>query len=229
MKADWRSIVGGGLVLIPVTIFGIFGNAAEMGAIMIAGTLAAAFLNIDKFEKFKAAGFEARLKKTTETADKALVTLENLEAVIEPILINTLSNITHESRLGGMTQNEKDLIRDKCVLVKSNLFSDNIEINKLILQYDNYSKWDAYSKITSHLYGLDNKNCNSNSPCIPIDCSTKAVCDELLEMKNYGNETFPNEKEIYDILEKHDAKIDNELKDIIAKYLHRVKHNKYPD
>lgn len=215
MEVDWRSVVGGGLILIPAVSFGIFGNAAEMGAVTIAGVLAATFLNIDRFEKFKAAGFEGKLKEAKETADKALVTLESLEAVIEPLLISTLANITHINRIGGMTQSEKDLIRDKCVLVKSSLFPNNTEISEFISQYDNYSKWDAYSEITNHLFG-ENGN------------STKAVYNELYEKQDRSSKIFPKEQDIINVFEKHDVQIDDKLKGIITNYLSKIEHNESP-
>lgn len=39
---------------------------AQMGLAIVAGAIAAAFINIDKFKSFKGAGFEAELQKVVE-------------------------------------------------------------------------------------------------------------------------------------------------------------------
>lgn len=51
------------VIIVPVLYFGIMGKTAEMGLMIVASSIAIAFFNIDKVQKFKGAGFEAEMKK----------------------------------------------------------------------------------------------------------------------------------------------------------------------
>ncbi len=50
------------------TAFGVFGMPIQMGLFIVACGLAIVFLNIDKFESFKGAGFEAKVVRGTEAS-----------------------------------------------------------------------------------------------------------------------------------------------------------------
>ncbi|MDD3049446.1 MAG: hypothetical protein PHQ89_05730 [Bacilli bacterium] len=45
------------VIIIPTVCFGIKGQPTEMGIMVVAGSIAAAFINIDKIQKVKGAGF----------------------------------------------------------------------------------------------------------------------------------------------------------------------------
>ena len=55
--ASYVVLLGGTLVL------GLMGLPVEMGLSIVAGSIALAFLNIDKISKFKGAGFEAEMRE----------------------------------------------------------------------------------------------------------------------------------------------------------------------
>lgn len=75
------------LVASPV-IFGIFGKVAEAGVSALGCSLALAFINLDKFKKFKGGGFEAELKDRVD----AMVAAES-----EPEAEDEISGIAIES------------------------------------------------------------------------------------------------------------------------------------
>jgi len=58
--------------------FGLQSMPVEMGEMIVTGSIFLAFLNLEKFEKFRGAGFEAKLKTTVE---EAKVTQADLEKV----------------------------------------------------------------------------------------------------------------------------------------------------
>jgi len=62
--ASFTTILGGGI------LFGVLSRPTEMGLAIIAGAISLTFLNLDKFRKFRGAGFEAEL-------------VEQIQAVIE--------------------------------------------------------------------------------------------------------------------------------------------------
>ena len=58
----------------------------QMGLAIVAGAIAVAFINIDKFKSFKGAGFEAELQKVVE---EAYATMETLRSMSKPIILTT--------------------------------------------------------------------------------------------------------------------------------------------
>ena len=139
-------------IVIPTMFFGIIERPVEMGIALVMGAIAASFINIDKFKSFKGAGFEAKLHEAKETIDKALVTVEKLKNVIEPLILHTLYNITHEGRIGsGGPTSDKDRIRDLCSEVVSDLDIENEEIKKALNLYNNYSVWDELARVESKI------------------------------------------------------------------------------
>lgn len=59
-------------------MFGLMGKPAEMGLIIVAGAIGLAFLNTDKIQRFKGAGFEAEMKKAVEDANATIEQLRNV-------------------------------------------------------------------------------------------------------------------------------------------------------
>lgn len=77
-------------------IFGFLGKPTEMGLSAVTGCLLLAFLNLEKFESFKGAGFEAKLKQAVVDAYATIEKLQKLAASLaEPIVMS----ITMENRL----------------------------------------------------------------------------------------------------------------------------------
>jgi len=77
-------------------IFGYLDKTAAMGLSAVIGCLLLAFANIDKFESFRGAGFEAKLKKAVTDAYATIDKLKNLStSLAEPIV----ATITMQDRL----------------------------------------------------------------------------------------------------------------------------------
>ncbi|OAM96724.1 hypothetical protein AZ468_23840 (plasmid) [Vibrio europaeus] len=66
-----------------------------MGIAVVASSIFLAFANLDKFSKFKGAGFEAELKSVVDEANSSI---ENLKAVTTPLLITSLDLISKDGR-----------------------------------------------------------------------------------------------------------------------------------
>ncbi len=207
-------------IMVPSLYFGYLGKPAEMGIALIAGSIAATFLNLEKFQSFKGGGFEAQLKETKEIVEKALVTIEGLKEVITPLMFNTLHSITYMGRLsaGGPIKN-KDAIRDKCENIISMLSIEDPDIEKLISQYNMYTRWDAYYEIERAMaYKVEDKK------------KYEEVRKQFQNNENrYKTNIYPTKQEIYSIFEKNGFKI-NQLEDIVQQtinnYFYRLENNK---
>lgn len=165
-------------IIIPTMVFGFRGEPTEMGIALVMGALSAAFLNLDSFESFKGAGFEARLKKANEAVEKALVTIEKLNKVIEPLLVNTVVIMTNMGKFnGGGSTKEKIDICTNCKNISDELGIESTrlkkQINKSYLEFG----WDLYNNIYQTLKQTytyktmkiaDNYNKDSNFPKIQL-------------------------------------------------------------
>jgi hypothetical protein len=59
----WRPLLSLLVIIAPGFYFGLVGKSAEMGLAIVAGAISAAFLNIDRIQRFKGAGFEAEMRE----------------------------------------------------------------------------------------------------------------------------------------------------------------------
>lgn len=59
-------IAGYTVLLVVSTMLGFMGNPVEMGLAIVAGAIALAFSDLDKFSRIKGAGFEAELREKVE-------------------------------------------------------------------------------------------------------------------------------------------------------------------
>lgn len=99
------TIIGNLLTLALAVMFGIMGKPTEMGIIVVAGAIAVAFLNIDKIQKFKGAGFEAEMKRAVAEANETVKQLREVAATSSEVILtdlmagNFMSGTTLERRL----------------------------------------------------------------------------------------------------------------------------------
>lgn len=99
------TIAGSLLTLGLAVMFGVMGKPTEMGIIVVAGAIALSFLNIDKIQKFKGAGFEAEMKRAVEEANATLDQLREVAATSAEVILtdlmagNFMDGTTLEKRL----------------------------------------------------------------------------------------------------------------------------------
>lgn len=88
---NWLNyILIGALVIIP-TFFGAFKMATEMGLSIGAIVVALFFANLDKFSKFKGAGFEAEMRNAVRETYTALEELKELALSLSAPIIDELA------------------------------------------------------------------------------------------------------------------------------------------
>lgn len=105
MKGKLLTILGSLLTLGLAVMFGVMGQPSEMGIIVVAGAIGLAFLNIDKIQRFKGAGFEAEMKRAVEEANATIEQLREVaatssEAILTDLMAgNFMDGTTLEKRL----------------------------------------------------------------------------------------------------------------------------------
>jgi uncharacterized protein (UPF0333 family) len=189
------------LIIVPSLYFGYVGKSIEMGLAIVAGSIAGAFLNLDKFESFKGAGFEAELKKAV---DEAYATLDNLKEVTKPLIMVTVSNLTYANRWGGMGFDEKYRYITELEGIMKNL---NINDEKVLYTYNTfyrYHTWDLYNEFVAN---LSRETTNSD------------LITTLSDLKDYSHDKFPTEEEINVLLGDKEIQMSEEVKSRLDKYI----------
>src|SRR2546426_1889427 len=120
------------------------GRSTEMGLAIIAGSLASAFINLDKFQRFKGAGFEAELRAVV---DKAYATIDNLRTLAEPLLLTTLENLTMGGRWGGMDSIDKHTLERELAAVAESLGIESEKLKSAQDRFFRYHAWDHINRL----------------------------------------------------------------------------------
>lgn len=90
MNGKVTTTIGSIITLGLAVMFGLKGMATEMGIIVAAGAICLAFLNIDKIERFKGAGFEAEMKKAVAEANATVEQLREVAATSAKAILTDL-------------------------------------------------------------------------------------------------------------------------------------------
>ncbi|MCG8514690.1 MAG: hypothetical protein MI740_11145 [Halanaerobiales bacterium] len=117
------------IIILPAIYFGYIGKSTEMGLAIVAGAIVAAFINIDKIQRFKGAGFEAEMRKMVE---EGYATIENLKELGKPIIKALFVNITHFNNIGSMALHKKHEVLDDLKQILKRLFLKDKELMEII-------------------------------------------------------------------------------------------------
>lgn len=142
------NIIGFTLLIISIFVFGLKGMSVEMGISVTASSIFLAFANLNKFAKFKGAGFEAELK---QVVDEANATIENLKEVAKPLIQTNLVTLTKAGRFEEDAFNQSHDLYDQLneLQKKMGLKSDDLEISKS--EYLNIHAWDMVYELSSEI------------------------------------------------------------------------------
>jgi len=213
----------------PTMFFGIRSSLAEMGIALIMGAIASCFVNIDKFKSFKGAGFEAQLNEAKVTLDKAIITVDELKKVSEPLILHTLHNITHAGRwTDDPMTSDKDKMRDYCIKIVSDLEIQSDEINSAVAKYNNYCVWDAYNYFIHKVQISKFVDIKTDEDLITNEHLVNKIASELRQTNQYTDDNFPSVSFVKNVLANNgicDSNISSDVRKTLENYEHRKKHN----
>ncbi|ENM5776423.1 hypothetical protein V4V55_003905 [Vibrio mimicus] len=143
------NIVGCLLLIVSVFLFGLKGMATEMGIAVAASAVFLAFANLDKFSKFKGAGFEAELR---EVVTEANATIEHLKSVTTPLLITSIDLMTKDGRWSdGDGINKCHDQFDKLVSLESEIGVTDSALDLAKQKYIRIHAWDMISELAKNI------------------------------------------------------------------------------
>ncbi|QGH35124.1 hypothetical protein GI584_14200 [Gracilibacillus salitolerans] len=96
------------LIILPTLIFGYLDKTEAMTTSLIAGFVSAVFLNLDRFESFKAGNFEAKLKQTEKLLGEAKASIDQLKEMVEPLMNYTMVHILRGNSVIGAPAKDKE-------------------------------------------------------------------------------------------------------------------------
>lgn len=197
------------VIIVPALIFGYMGKATEMGLIIVAGSITAAFLNIDKIERFKGAGFEAEMKKAVQ---EAYATVENLKEMSIPLIVSTLNTIIYSGRWGGLGTNQTHKLKDDMELLVKKLGINDKKVNDTIEDFYRQHTWDMFQYFTStYLKGRSDIN---------------ELSKKLNDIYNRESTNYPTQKNLLEVLGIGEKDLQEEEKEKLKDYLYYKQNRK---
>jgi hypothetical protein len=207
------------LILGSALPFGYLGKPTEMGLGLVVGAIAAAFINIDKIQELKGAGFQLKMRQVIE---EAYATTKALRKLAKPLLESTVYMLTMAGRAGGLDEKQKHTFRAEFERLGSELqLGDDIDIRAVHEAFFRYHTWDHFNAFVHNLEAEDNKKI-------------------LAAMgRDYGSTRFPSQLEIEQALEPDIPrtrlslepdinKLNPADKDRLKIYLHYREHHTLP-
>lgn len=197
------------IILVPGLVFGLVGKPTEMGLSIVGGCLACTFYNIDKFDKFKGAGFEAELKKVVQEAQ---LTIEEMRKITKPLILFSYHQLTHAGRWGGGHEKSDDLIKNLMTTVQTLSIEDDEDIKHSKEEYYRYKCWDAYNEFVGKVF----ERKSSISKYSPEE---QQILCELYDLKKYSSNSFPYDKEgILNIIKSQNIQVPDSFDEEWDKY-----------
>ncbi|WP_052675912.1 hypothetical protein [Paenibacillus sp. IHBB 10380] len=194
------------LILGPSLFFGFIGKPAEMGVALAAGALAAAFLNLDKLQKFKGAGIEFELKQAVKEAQ---ATIENLKEFTDPLFVSSIKIMSVGMTWDGIPENiQHDIVRKIEKITDGNNVS--VDVTNAIKDFYDYNFIQLFNRLISGIEGYYKPE----------------VSKQLSLLMDAEKSIFPSGKQVDQVLSEL-PHITPELEDLIKDYAF-YKENRYP-
>lgn len=194
--------------MVPALYFGYMGQTVEMGLSIVAGAVAGAFINLDKFERFSGAGFEAELRKAV---NEAYATLDNLKDVTKPLMMVTISNLTYANRFGGMDFIEKHEYKEAIEKIAKSLEINDDNLKITFETFHRYHTWDLYSQFVDVLYQ---------------ETDSHESVNKLGRLKDYSSINFPDKEDILKIMTEYNLVLTENVEDKLKAYLFYIENRK---
>jgi hypothetical protein len=191
---------------------GLLGKPTEMSLIIVAGSIVIAFLNIDRIQRFKGAGFEAEMRQTVVEVHATLDQLRNLATASTESSLTTLMS---GNFFDGTTLATRLDLHDRLIRTLEEIGVPSHQI----IEADRM--WRKGVGVI-YLRGIRNKLEGRSHPAISnpdIDPNALEISRSLQDLLQFESWTAPPAKQIRKLIEKSNL-MNSELDELIADYSH---------
>lgn len=210
MNNGWITSGASIIILALAMWLGLLGKPTEMGLIIIAGSISIAFLNIDRIQRFKGAGFEAEMRQAVEEAHATLDQLRNLAVASTE---SSLTTLMAGSFMSGISSEKRLDVHDRLIQTLKELGVKRSEIDKAEHLWKKGVGVIYHRGIGKNLAQQDDPVLN-NSAIVSIVREASKQLQDLLQFETW---TAPSSIEIQRLIEKNNL-MTPELEKLITDY-----------
>ena len=197
------------IIIGPAFYFGHVGKSTEMGIAVVAGSIAAGFLNIDKMELLKGAGFEARIKAVDKAVNDVYTTIDEYHRLGKMLVLSLQKLLVYGSRLGGLQDKERFALFDELnILAKDLALDTNSDFIKTYKTFRHFYTRDSYYTFIREVQILAKNH------------SHLSVISKELDSLQSLKEDYPSHTQIYSILAEHLKELSPEALELLEDYLY---------
>lgn len=179
------------IILGPGFYFGTLGKPKEMGIAIVGGSIAMAFVNIDKIQKFKGAGFEAEMKLVI---DEANATLKELQEIATTTTEATLYQLTESQFFGNFSFSKKLKIHDQLIEKLKAINIKNGQIKKIEKVWNKGILARYHNRVTEEAQGLFKTSQEKNE-----------IAEKLKDLINFKELEIENSRSHRKVLQDNNA------------------------
>lgn len=199
------------LILISLAmLLALLDKTTAMGIIVAAGALCIAFLNLDRFQSFKGAGFEAEMKRVV---DEAYASIDEVRNIAVDMSEATLSALGSGLFISGMKLEQRVRLRNQLVESLRKLGADDEEIARATDIWRRCISILFYNRV-KHVLGRRKERHRAN-PDIPPE--VQAAATEFEGMFDSRTYTAPSSAEIRAFVDSKGL-MDEKMETLLSEY-----------
>ncbi|CAM8662101.1 hypothetical protein MCEMIEM13_01801 [Comamonadaceae bacterium] len=209
MKQIWFTAIASILMMGLALLFGLLGKPTEMGLMIVAGAIAISFLNIDRIQRFKGAGFEAEMKLAVEHVH---ATVDQLRLMAAASAESTLTTLMAENFFDGSTLATRLDLHDRLI---QSLVEIGVPSNKIASANDRWRKGVGviyHRGVRHYLEGRTQKS-HINYDASPAVLAASSEFQDLLKFENWDAPSAQQMREFINDRGLMNSEVEKLLKD----------------
>lgn len=145
-----RAFISVCLIMVPAIGFGIAGMRGVMALAIVAGGLAAAFVNFDQISKIRALSFGLeRVERATKNAEEAT---EELRRVARPLFLASMANLAWGNRFDGIPiRQQHEIVREIEAAAPVLHMQNDPELQDLVNDFYGLQQFDRLNRLRHYV------------------------------------------------------------------------------
>lgn len=217
MKNIWITAIASILMVGLAMMFGLLGKPTEMGLIIAAGAIAISFLNIDRIQRFKGAGFEAEMRQAVEHVH---ATVDQLRVLAAASAESTLTTLMADNFFDGTSLETRLDLHDRLIHSLEEIGVPPSNIAEADHRWRKGVGIIYHRGIRHYLEGRTQKQ-HINSKADPSVLNASKEFQDLLKFETWQ---APSAQEMRDFINAHNV-MNTEVDQLLEDYAHFERTN----